>query len=354
MLLLVHPKCLWSTPRPLPAGSPAFWKGCVAVLCNLSPLSELSLSPLLLTAPSSPLLWPFPHPLCQRSSWHCPITDAARWLREQGVLPGRWVDFGAAAPERSCQRDGAEACQATPSYGGVCLGAAGRDGGWELQLGGRKVMAASWSWSCAAQCKQQWSSLCGTRETQAFGSPFGWCCNHQCNKLDGKAGATVCLGIWGLRHRKNLRVCSDGLCGKEDVSVPTVSSSCYQAMAGFSFSWVTVAVCGSVAFKGLTVGHLKARQHRKGKFFFFFFGKVVGWAVPRKVVSCSPVGRAKLGPYLQPPQKSPELCSFSLRKRGFRSCDSLAVWRRLLYPAVKPVKFYYWVRQAMEEKEQCG
>ena len=67
----------------------------------------------------------------------------------------------------------------------------------------------------------------------------------------------------------------------------------------------------------------------------FFLCKVVVWAEPRKVVSCG-----RVGPYLQPPQKPPELCSISLQKMGFQSCDSwpvLQCMQGLLYAAVKPM-----------------
>lgn len=155
----------------------------------------------------------------------------------------------------------------------------------------------------------------------------------------------MCLGTGGRRRgrtqrraRECVRMASVAK-GQEDTSIPADPGSCSQAMAGSSSSWVEAAVCGSAAFGGLTVWlTFKSKTGHKEKGFFcarWWGRRSQGewWAT------------AEVGPYLQPPQKSSELCSLSLSlslwKMVFQSCSSLPVLQcvgGLLYTAVKPMK----------------
>lgn len=171
----------------------------------------------------------------------------------------------------------------------------------------------------------------------------------------------MCLGTGGQRRgrtqrraRECVRMASVAK-GQEDISIPADPGSCSQAMAGSSSSWVEAAVCGSAAFGGLTVWlTFKSKTAHKEKGFFCarWWGRRnqgEWWAT------------AEVGPYLQPPQKSSELCSLSLSLSLFGKwyfspvavCLSCSVWEGCCTQLSNPWRLYYCVRQAMEQKEQC-
>lgn len=130
-----------------------------------------------------------------------------------------------------------------------------------------------------------------------------------------------------------MRMCSGGFCGKG-------AGGCFcphglqQLLPGHGWLFRhsgCLWVCGIEKVNSMTFKSKVAPQREA--FLFFFFDRMVGWAMPGRVVSSSPVGRANLRPYLQPAQKSPELCSLSLWKRRFQSSDGLAVCARAAVPS---------------------